>query len=235
MAKGDIAESVKRYIQSFSDSSETLTVKEIASRIGVSEWAVYRAVKVLVDKGYVRESNSYKSGKRGRPIKTYTLTDKGNRLRKALGGDIDIADIRVMLQPAFRFLDKKNIVRSIAVLERFLNDRRRHVAERKLALYMWVMYLLKFSKDMLMMPDISHIRDDIVFNVLLSDDVHSIIKSRTFLGLVWIVMPYIGNVRKLIRIPEEIQMSDDEILSYVYVNWDKIEEFIKLVYKEGEG
>jgi DNA-binding PadR family transcriptional regulator len=230
-----ISESVKRYIQAFDDVGETLTVKEIAQRINVSEWAVYRALKVLVEKGYVRESQMYKSGKRGRPIKTYTLTEKGHRLRKALGGAVDVAEIRVMLQPAFRFLDDRNLVRSIAVLERFLNDRRKNIVERKIALCMWVVYLIQFSKDMLMMPDISDLRDDIIFNVLLSDDVPSIVKSRSFLGLVWLVMPYIGSVRKLVRIPEEIQMSDDEILGYVYVNWGKFEEFVFSIYKERKG
>ncbi len=237
MKGNKISSGVAKYLMAFPDISSSLTVDDITERVeGVSKWAVYRGLRSLIEKGYVRESEGQRKGRRGRPIKVYSLTEKGMRMRKVLGGSFSINDILLMLKPAFAFLEEKNIARSIGVLERFLNDTRRPLMERKIALCLWTFYLMVRVPEVLIMPDVASLRRGLQEDILLSSSVSSTLKAKVFIGLVWVVLPYITNIRRLIHVPDDVLLSDDEIVSYMAVRWNKVEDFIKcLVEKESRG
>ncbi len=237
MKKNNISSGLTKYLMAFPDISSTLTVDEITKRVeGVSKWAVYRGLRSLIEKGYIREGEEQRRGKRGRPIKVYSLTEKGLRMRKVLGGDFSIDDVLLMLKPAFAFLEEKNIARSIGVLERFLNDSRRSLMERKIALCLWIFYLMVRVPEVLIMPDMATLRRAVEKDVLLSSSGSPTLKSKVFIGLIWVVLPYITSIRRLIHVPDDVLLSDDEIVSYIAVRWEKVEDFLReLVEKESRG
>ncbi|GEM_PF-1979859 len=237
MKKNNISSGLTKYLMAFPDISSTLTVDEITERVGgVSKWAVYRGLRSLIEKGYIREGEGQRKGKRGRPIKVYSLTEKGLRIRRVLGGGFSIDDVLLMLKPVFAFLEEKNIARSIGVLERFLNDSRRSLMERKIALCLWIFYLMVRVPEVLIMPDVASLRKAVQEDVLLSPSGSPTFKAKVFIGLIWVVLPYITNIRRLIHVPDDVLLSDDEIVSYIAIRWEKVEDFIRqVVEKESRG
>ena len=64
------------------DENSSISTREIARRVGISNGAAYYCVTALVDKGYVKLKNFARSQAKGKYI--YELTPRGIRAKAAL-------------------------------------------------------------------------------------------------------------------------------------------------------
>ena len=64
------------------DENPSISTREIAQRVGISNGAAYYCVTALVDKGFVKLQNFARSEKKGNYI--YELTPRGIRAKAAL-------------------------------------------------------------------------------------------------------------------------------------------------------
>jgi len=218
-------EITERYIRMFNYEDEQLTIKEMAQRLGVSPWAVYRGIKKLIDKGYIEEHHKG-SRRRGRPTKVFRLTQRGIRFLRVLGGKVEIEEVISVLRPTFKQLRSGDIVHSIAGLERFLNDDRRSIIARRMGLSLWTVLLVKYAGSELSFNHINDVIVDIHRDVWSNSSVPDILKARAFVGIVWIALPYITGIRRLLIVPEKILLSEEELVFYISVHWDGIQRFI---------